>query len=166
MARSRVDVVRVYEDRGRSSHEYRVLVDRLWPRGLKKAAVDLDEWAKDVAPSDELRRWYGHVPVPSAQLVTRSNVLGPFVEVDGGFLQSPRPQAVHQHPVLVAGATPILVHPDHVNSRTRHRAALARSGVVWRPLRCQPNDAARGACEQGGGGASQRCDPGHRPDTH
>ena len=62
MARSRVDVVRVYEDRGRSSHEYRVLVDRLWPRGLKKAAVDLDEWAKDVAPSDELRRWYGHVP--------------------------------------------------------------------------------------------------------
>jgi uncharacterized protein YeaO (DUF488 family) len=39
---------------------YRVLVDRLWPRGVSKADADLDEWAKDVAPSAELRRWYGH----------------------------------------------------------------------------------------------------------
>ncbi len=58
----RVDVVRVYEDPGRSSGGHRVLVDRLWPRGVAKAAVDLDEWAKDVAPSTELRRWYGHDP--------------------------------------------------------------------------------------------------------
>jgi uncharacterized protein YeaO (DUF488 family) len=57
-----VDVVRVYEDPGRSTGEHRVLVDRLWPRGVTKAAVDLDEWAKDVAPSTELRRWYGHDP--------------------------------------------------------------------------------------------------------
>ena len=40
----------------------RVLVDRLWPRGLSKAKAALDEWCKDVAPSDELRRWYGHDP--------------------------------------------------------------------------------------------------------
>ena len=40
----------------------RVLVDRLWPRGVKKDEADLDEWAKDVAPSPELRRWYGHEP--------------------------------------------------------------------------------------------------------
>jgi uncharacterized protein YeaO (DUF488 family) len=39
-----------------------VLVDRLWPRGLTKAAVHLDEWVKDIAPSSELRRWYGHRP--------------------------------------------------------------------------------------------------------
>jgi uncharacterized protein YeaO (DUF488 family) len=38
----------------------RVLVDRLWPRGLSKSAAALDEWVKAVAPSDELRRWYGH----------------------------------------------------------------------------------------------------------
>ena len=57
-----VDVVRVYEDPGRSAGERRVLVDRLWPRGATKAAVDVDEWAKDVAPSTELRRWYGHDP--------------------------------------------------------------------------------------------------------
>jgi uncharacterized protein YeaO (DUF488 family) len=39
---------------------YRVLVDRLWPRGISKKAASLDEWLKDVAPSTELRRWYGH----------------------------------------------------------------------------------------------------------
>jgi uncharacterized protein YeaO (DUF488 family) len=38
----------------------RVLVDRLWPRGLSKEKAHLDEWLKAVAPSDELRRWYGH----------------------------------------------------------------------------------------------------------
>ena len=40
----------------------RVLVDRIWPRGLRKDAARLDEWAKDVAPSTELRKWYGHDP--------------------------------------------------------------------------------------------------------
>jgi uncharacterized protein YeaO (DUF488 family) len=56
-----VRVRRVYEhpaaDDGR-----RLLVDRLWPRGLSKDAAHVDEWVKDVAPSDELRRWYGHEP--------------------------------------------------------------------------------------------------------
>jgi uncharacterized protein YeaO (DUF488 family) len=41
----------------------RVLVDRIWPRGLRKDAARLDDWAKDVAPSTELRTWYGHDPV-------------------------------------------------------------------------------------------------------
>lgn len=40
----------------------RVLVDRLWPRGIKKADAHLDEWSKEVAPSTELRQWYGHEP--------------------------------------------------------------------------------------------------------
>ncbi len=38
----------------------RVLVERLWPRGLTKAAAKLDEWEKEIAPSTELRKWYGH----------------------------------------------------------------------------------------------------------
>ncbi|MFI0480313.1 DUF488 domain-containing protein [Actinomadura sp. 9N215] len=38
----------------------RILVDRVWPRGLSKEKARLDEWAKDVAPSTELRKWYGH----------------------------------------------------------------------------------------------------------
>jgi uncharacterized protein YeaO (DUF488 family) len=41
---------------------YRVLVDRLWPRGLKRDGSCIDAWLKDVAPSDELRRWFGDDP--------------------------------------------------------------------------------------------------------
>jgi uncharacterized protein YeaO (DUF488 family) len=41
---------------------YRVLVDRLWPRGLKRDGACIDLWLKDIAPSDELRRWFGHDP--------------------------------------------------------------------------------------------------------
>jgi uncharacterized protein YeaO (DUF488 family) len=50
---------RVYEEAGPSDGR-RVLVDRLWPRGLSKEKAHLDEWLKAVAPSDDLRRWYGH----------------------------------------------------------------------------------------------------------
>ena len=62
MTRHAVDIIRVYGDAERRGDDYRVLVDRLWPRGRTKAAVDFDEWAKNVAPSTELRRWYGHDP--------------------------------------------------------------------------------------------------------
>jgi uncharacterized protein YeaO (DUF488 family) len=41
---------------------WRVLVDRLWPRGIAKASAPWDEWVKNVAPSTELRQWYGHKP--------------------------------------------------------------------------------------------------------
>lgn len=71
MPRARIEVVRVYEDPGRSGAEHRVLVDRLWPRGMKKESVDLDEWAKDVAPSADLRGWYGHEPERFAEFARR-----------------------------------------------------------------------------------------------
>ena len=41
---------------------YRILVDRLWPRGLTKDRLQLNKWIKDIAPSHELRRWFGHDP--------------------------------------------------------------------------------------------------------
>jgi uncharacterized protein YeaO (DUF488 family) len=41
---------------------YRVLVDRLWPRGVSKRQAKLDEWAKELAPSSQLREWFGHEP--------------------------------------------------------------------------------------------------------
>ena len=56
-----VQARRVYEE-PESSDGTRVLVDRLWPRGLSKSAAHLDEWLKAIAPSDELRHWYGHDP--------------------------------------------------------------------------------------------------------
>jgi len=52
---------RVYEPPG-PDDGYRVLVERLWPRGVSKENAHLDAWARELAPSDELRRWYGHDP--------------------------------------------------------------------------------------------------------
>lgn len=49
----------------------RVLVDRLWPRGLAKAEAALDEWCKQVAPSTELRKWYNHDPERFEEFVER-----------------------------------------------------------------------------------------------
>jgi uncharacterized protein YeaO (DUF488 family) len=56
-----VRVRRVY-DTPSPSDGARILVDRIWPRGMRKDAARLDEWAKDVAPSAELRTWYRHDP--------------------------------------------------------------------------------------------------------
>lgn len=49
----------------------RILVDRLWPRGLTKVAVALDDWDKNVAPSPELRVWFGHDPAKFPEFRTR-----------------------------------------------------------------------------------------------
>jgi uncharacterized protein YeaO (DUF488 family) len=61
MAGGRVQVRRVYEE-PMPGDGTRVLVDRIWPRGLTKAKAALDGWCKKVAPSDELRKWYSHDP--------------------------------------------------------------------------------------------------------
>lgn len=57
----RVHVKRIYEPAARSDG-FRVLVDRLWPRGIAKERAALDLWMKEIAPSTELRRWFGHDP--------------------------------------------------------------------------------------------------------
>jgi uncharacterized protein YeaO (DUF488 family) len=56
-----LSVKRVYESK-EAGDGVRILVDRLWPRGLRSAEADIDEWIKDVAPSDELRKWFAHDP--------------------------------------------------------------------------------------------------------
>ena len=68
--RRRFEIRRVYDDET-SGDGYRILVDRLWPRGISKERAALDEWAKDVAPSDGLRRWYGHDPEKFAEFTRR-----------------------------------------------------------------------------------------------
>jgi uncharacterized protein YeaO (DUF488 family) len=57
----RIAVKRVCDERA-PEDGMRVLVDRLWPRGLSRERARLDLWLREVAPSDELRRWYGHDP--------------------------------------------------------------------------------------------------------
>jgi uncharacterized protein YeaO (DUF488 family) len=56
-----VRLKRAYEPAERSDG-YRVLIDRIWPRGVSKERARLDEWARELAPSSELRRWFGHDP--------------------------------------------------------------------------------------------------------
>ena len=56
-----VRLKRAYEP-AEADDGYRVLVDRLWPRGVPKEQAHLDEWARELAPSPELRRWFGHDP--------------------------------------------------------------------------------------------------------
>jgi uncharacterized protein YeaO (DUF488 family) len=56
-----IQVKRAYEKAGKTDGK-RFLVDRLWPRGVKKEALAIAAWLKDVAPSTELREWYGHEP--------------------------------------------------------------------------------------------------------
>ena len=50
---------RIY-DKPEKADGFRILVDRLWPRGLSKEKARVDEWLKDIAPSDELRKWFSH----------------------------------------------------------------------------------------------------------
>jgi len=56
-----VKIKRVYEESS-PADGHRILVDRLWPRGVKKAEAHLSAWLKDLSPSEELRRWFDHQP--------------------------------------------------------------------------------------------------------
>ena len=56
-----VRIKRIYEPAD-DRDGYRILVDRLWPRGLSKETANIDLWMKDIAPSSALRKWYGHEP--------------------------------------------------------------------------------------------------------
>jgi uncharacterized protein YeaO (DUF488 family) len=68
-----VRLKRVYEQAA-ADDGYRVLIDRLWPRGLKRDAAALDEWARELAPSTELRQWFGHDPERFAEFRRRYGV--------------------------------------------------------------------------------------------
>lgn len=57
----RIRIKRVYDEPS-SEDGQRILVDRLWPRGLSKDKAKIDHWARDLSPSSELRKWYGHDP--------------------------------------------------------------------------------------------------------
>ena len=67
---STVQVHRIYDD-PEPSDGTRVLVDRLWPRGISKDRAHLDDWCKAVAPSTELRKWYGHDPAKFSEFSQR-----------------------------------------------------------------------------------------------
>jgi uncharacterized protein YeaO (DUF488 family) len=80
---------RVYEP-PEAADGTRFLVERLWPRGMRKATLSLDGWLKDVAPSDALRRWFGHDPTRwqefqrryAAELDARPDAWRPILAAD------------------------------------------------------------------------------------
>jgi uncharacterized protein YeaO (DUF488 family) len=67
----RLERVYDYLQRTRRDGEYIVLTDRLWPRGIRKEALAIDEWNREVAPSPELRKWFGHDPGKWHEFSTR-----------------------------------------------------------------------------------------------
>jgi uncharacterized protein YeaO (DUF488 family) len=90
---------------------WRVLVDRLWPRGVTKTRARIDDWAKDIAPSNELRRWFGHEIVKWPE----------FVERYRRELESPTARAKLDHLLLQSKDGPVTLvfaaaDPDHCNA--------------------------------------------------
>ena len=71
--RRHVQVRRIYDDPAPSDGT-RVLVDRIWPRGMSKTRAHLDEWCKEIAPSTELRTWYHHDPTLFDEFARRYRV--------------------------------------------------------------------------------------------
>jgi uncharacterized protein YeaO (DUF488 family) len=97
-----VRIKRAYESAEREDG-YRVLVDRIWPRGVTKEAARLDQWAKELAPSTGLRTWFGHNPVRFREFAERYRLeleKSPAREVFMELLQ----HAAHGRVTLVYGA--------------------------------------------------------------
>lgn len=74
---------------------YRVLVDRIWPRGVSKERAALDVWLKDVAPSTELRTWFGHEDERYLEFRGRY-----FAELEGGTALEQLRDLAQTHPVI------------------------------------------------------------------
>lgn len=119
-----IRIRRIYDE---DDGGYRVLVDRLWPRGITKHDAAIDEWAKDVAPSAALRRWYGHDPTKFDEFARRYRQ---------ELAEPPASEAVthlldlaQQRPVTLVTATRDVEHSaaqvlhDHLATRRRARPA-------------------------------------------
>lgn len=118
-----IQVKRVY-DSPTQEDGTRFLVERLWPRGLKKEALRLDGWLKDVAPSDKLRRWFAHDPAKWNEFWRRY-----FAELDGKP-EAWRPilQAVRQGNVTLLFSARDTEHNNAVALRAYVEKQLAAEG--------------------------------------
>jgi len=103
----KVKIARVY-DNTLAQDGMRVLVDRVWPRGLKKEAAHLDQWAKQVAPSTQLRTWYAHDPAKFAEFRRRYSAELNEPERAAAFAQLR--ELAREKPLLLLTATRDLEH--------------------------------------------------------
>src|SRR4051795_7489960 len=83
----RLQIKRAYED-AEPGDGYRVLIDHVWPRGISRERARLDEWARELAPSDELRRWFAHDPARFDEF--RARYRGELVDQRGHLLELAR----------------------------------------------------------------------------
>jgi uncharacterized protein YeaO (DUF488 family) len=130
-----IRVRRIY-DQPEAADGARVLVDRIWPRGLRKDAARLDDWAKDVAPSSELRTWYGHDPAKFDEF--RQRYLG---ELSGSSQRAAlgrlRALVASGRPLTLLTATRDLDHSQAVVlARLLRQAAEAEAGDVGGEAAC------------------------------
>ena len=127
-----VQIKRAYATTARGDG-WRVLVDRLWPRGVRREALALDAWAKDLAPSDRLRRWFGHDPARWTAFVERyrRELRAPAARRG---LQDLARRAASGRVTLVYGARD-----------ERHNGAVVLRGEIERRLRRAAGSAARSA---------------------
>lgn len=87
-----------------SADGFRVLVDRLWPRGKKKADLRLDLWAKDISPSTELRKWFGHDPARWLEFCTRYKAELAAPETKDAIVRVAKAADKHSTMTLIYGA--------------------------------------------------------------
>jgi uncharacterized protein YeaO (DUF488 family) len=123
-----IRIRRIY-DQASPGDGIRVLVDRVWPRGLRKADAQLDEWAKDLAPSTDLRVWYGHDPAKFSEFRRRY-----IAELDAAV---PRQRLAEVH-ALSAG------RPVTLLTATRD-VGISQAAVLAELLRAQDDDKGDGA---------------------
>jgi uncharacterized protein YeaO (DUF488 family) len=147
-----IRVRRVY-DQPEAADGARVLVDRIWPRGLRKDAVRLDDWAKDVSPSSELRTWYGHDPARFDEF--RQRYLG---ELTGSSQQA----ALGRLRALAAAGRPLSLLTatrDVDHSQAAVLARLLRQAAVPEDQGGEPACFAHLVCPECGAVTTE----GHRP---
>lgn len=125
MARQAIDVrrKRVY-DQPSPDDGLRVLIDRLWPRGITRERAAVDVWARELAPSEELRRWYGHAPERFDEFDRRYRV---ELEAHRGRLAELRRLARSNRVTIVFGARDV-----------EHSNAAVLTDVLRRGLRHRP----------------------------
>lgn len=129
---------RVYEPAARSDGQ-RILVDRLWPRGLSKKNAAIDEWMKDIAPSNELRKWFAHDPKKWIQFKRRYRE---ELKAHNDLVRRIATQAAHRRVTLVYAARDEQ-HNDAVVLAEVLRARIARAGTGSRKRKMPATRSAR-----------------------
>jgi uncharacterized protein YeaO (DUF488 family) len=127
IAAENVKLKRAYE-RPAAGDGTRILIDRLWPRGVRKVDAAIDQWAKDIAPSTALRKWFGHDPTRWQEFHSRY-----AVEVHAHSEQLDRLRALaRQGPITLVYSAHDEVHNDAVALRnfllgrqTKRKSAMA-----------------------------------------